>query len=114
MLILQKINQNNEKYNNAFNELLNLIEDVAPHIEENKYLEVCNNLKLLYDLKDENMIVQNIHYHSRYLERENLEEEKMIFRIINTWQFDVTFIIFVTISFIVITLSDINYLIYSN
>ena len=116
MLIVEKSNQNYEKYNNAFNELLELIEDIAPHIEENKYLKVCNNLKLLYDLKDKNLIVQNIHYHSRCLQREYLEEEKMIFRIINTWQFDVTIIIFATITIIVLTVSDINYLIrtYSN
>ena len=37
---------------NALNELLELIENVAPHIDENEYLKGCNNLKILHNYKN--------------------------------------------------------------
>ena len=48
----------------ALNELMELIEDVVPHIDENKYLKGCNNLKILNDLRYEKKnLVQDTRRH---------------------------------------------------
>ena len=43
-----------KEFTNALNELMELIEDVAPHIHENEYLKGCNNLKILHNLRYKN------------------------------------------------------------
>jgi len=49
-----------KEFTNALNELMELIEDVAPHIHENEYLKGCNNLKILHNLRyEKKTIYQN-------------------------------------------------------
>uniref|UniRef100_A0AB39JCT4 Uncharacterized protein n=1 Tax=Florenciella sp. virus SA2 TaxID=3240092 RepID=A0AB39JCT4_9VIRU len=57
------------QFTNSLNELLELIENISPHIDENEYLKACNNLKILHNYKDNKKYFiqqENISYFPHY------------------------------------------------
>ena len=48
------------EFTKSLNDLLDFVESVMPHIQENEYLKACNNLKILNDLRDNNGIIQYV------------------------------------------------------
>jgi hypothetical protein len=43
-------------FTNSLNDLLDFVESVLPYIKENEYLNACNNLKVLNDMRGQNVI----------------------------------------------------------
>tara|TARA_Y100000389_G_scaffold204546_1_gene257889 strand:- start:3331 stop:3633 length:303 start_codon:yes stop_codon:yes gene_type:complete len=63
------VDNEDKQFINALNELLELIESISPHIDENEYLKACNNLKILHNYKDNKKYFiqqQNISYFPHY------------------------------------------------
>jgi hypothetical protein len=66
-VITAEIKENAISFTNSLNDLLDFVESVLPYIKENEYLNACNNLKVLNDLREHKNII-------RYVEviRENI------------------------------------------
>jgi len=66
-VINAEIKENAISFTNSLNDLLDFVESVLPYIKENEYLNACNNLKVLNDLREHKNII-------RYVEviRENI------------------------------------------
>lgn len=62
MSVSRQEKERSEQFTGALNEILDLIEDIIPHINENDYLKACNNLKLLNDLRNGGTVVQYVRH----------------------------------------------------
>tara|TARA_Y100000389_G_scaffold200460_2_gene240950 strand:+ start:13707 stop:14204 length:498 start_codon:yes stop_codon:yes gene_type:complete len=60
MAISRKEQKKSEEFIHALNEILELIENVLPHIDEGEYLKACNNLKLIHDIGEGKTMIEYI------------------------------------------------------
>jgi len=60
MPITEEKQKESIEFMNALNDMLEIIDNIAPLISENNYLELCNGLKKLNDNKSKETIIQYI------------------------------------------------------
>ena len=65
------------EFTKSLNDLLDFVESVMPHIQENEYLKACNNLKILNDLRDNNGIIEYVEVMRQNIRNTNIVQEQL-------------------------------------